>query len=78
MKSYLPWAAAGILLCVSAVGQQKNPPAERVQKTPSTETRTPPTEQSPTKQQPQPEQQTPSQAPSIEAKEPGKQVGFDM
>ena len=77
MRTGLRVGALGLFLCISLYGQQRNPPAQRVEKTPTAEPRTPPSEQATTPQQhPDSEQHPP--ATSIEAKEPGKTAGFDM
>lgn len=76
MKIVLRWGAVGLLLCVSAFGQQKNPPAERVQKAPAAQTRATHAEQPPTTQKPEAEAQP--QATLSKSQEPGKPAGFDM
>mgnify|MGYP005811704885 CR=1 FL=1 len=68
--------AVGLLLCIGTFGQQKNPPAERVQKTPEKQIRTTSAEQPASAQKPESEAQP--EAPSIAGKEPGKPAGFDM
>ncbi len=77
MKTVVRLGIIGLVLCLSAVGQQRTPPPEKVQKTPATEAKTPPpvaTEQTPQK----PEAENQPHAPSIESKEPGKPAGWDM
>lgn len=78
MNTVLRLGALGLLFCTLLAAQQRNPPPERVQKTPSTETKTTPpapAEQAPSQK---PEAEAHPQAPSIESKEPGKPVGWDM
>lgn len=78
MRTVLRITTLGLLLSISLFAQQRNPPAQRVEKTPATpaaEQKTQTTEQTPPQQRPETEHQ---QAASIEAKEPGKPAGFDM
>jgi carboxypeptidase C (cathepsin A) len=74
MKTATRLLAVGLLLCIGTFGQQKNPPAERAQKTPEKQVRTAPAEQ-PAAHKPETEVQP--ETASTGGKEPGR-LGFDM